>query len=80
MGGGGAGWIASRHPDLFAAASPVYGGWDNRVVPDLADHTMASPPQDPFQAFIEERDTTFTSVENLINLPSMSTMAMRTAS
>ena len=69
MGGGGAWRIASRHPDLFAAASPVYGGWDNRVVPSAEDHTMASPPQDPFQAFIEERDTTFTSVENLINLP-----------
>jgi hypothetical protein len=31
MGGHGTWWIASRHPELFAAAAPVYGGWDFRV-------------------------------------------------
>jgi hypothetical protein len=33
MGGNGTWLIASRHPQLFAAAAPVFGGWDYRVWP-----------------------------------------------
>ena len=30
MGGGGTWHVGTRHPELFAAIAPVYGGWDYR--------------------------------------------------
>ncbi len=32
MGGGGTWNVGTRHPELFAAIAPVYGGWDYHVV------------------------------------------------
>jgi pimeloyl-ACP methyl ester carboxylesterase len=31
MGGGGTWHVGTRHPDLFAAIGPIYGGWDWHV-------------------------------------------------
>ena len=31
MGGGGTWYVGTRHPDIFAAIAPVYGGWDYHV-------------------------------------------------
>jgi pimeloyl-ACP methyl ester carboxylesterase len=31
MGGGGTWYVGTRHPELFAAIAPVYGGWDYHI-------------------------------------------------
>jgi hypothetical protein len=68
MGGEGAWRVASRHPDLFAAVSPVYGGWDDRVVP--WEGRPLPSPRNAIEAFLQERDNgSFSNVESLINLP-----------
>ncbi|HKE96115.1 MAG TPA: prolyl oligopeptidase family serine peptidase [Povalibacter sp.] len=68
MGGHGTWWIATRHPQLFAAVAPVYGGWDFRVT------SVAGPPSAPLptnarDAYFMERISSFVSAENLLNLP-----------
>ncbi len=68
MGGSGAWYLASRHPDLFAAAAPVYGGRDGRVIPSLED-SLSRRQRINFEAFLQERSSTFSSLENLIDLP-----------
>ncbi len=68
MGGGGTWLIAAHHPELFAAASPVYGGWDNRVVPLKGGEPV--PPHAPlFDTMNAEKNSSFTGVESLLNLP-----------
>lgn len=68
MGGHGTWWIASRHPDLFAAAAPVFGGWDLRVT-SVSGPPTSLPPTNPRDAFLLERISSFVSAENLLNLP-----------
>ncbi|HEX6739738.1 MAG TPA: prolyl oligopeptidase family serine peptidase, partial [Vicinamibacteria bacterium] len=64
MGGHGAWLIASRHPELFAAVAPVYGGWDWRLVPG-----ELGPPGSPIEAFLQEAQSSFAGAEGLLNLP-----------
>ena len=68
MGGHGTWWIASRHPQLFAAVAPVYGGWDFRVT-SVAGPPTAPPPTNGRDAYFLERISSFVSAENLLNLP-----------
>lgn len=68
MGGHGTWWIASRHPDLFAAAAPVYGGWDFRVT-NVSGPALAAPPRTPSDAFSFERSSSFAQAENLLHVP-----------
>lgn len=69
MGGSGTWLIASRHPGLFAAAAPVFGGWDYRVVPlpgtDFNNRQANRIPE----RFVQEMQSSFASAEGLLNLP-----------
>ncbi len=68
MGGSGTWIIASRHPDIFAAAAPVYGGWDSRVAQGFgpAGNALANTPP---ERFAQETQSSFVSAENLLNVP-----------
>lgn len=68
MGGQGTWWVATRHPDLFAAAAPIFGGWDFRVT-SVSGPSMESEPTNSRDAFLLERISSFVSAENLLNLP-----------
>ena len=68
MGGHGTWAIATRHPDVFAAAAPIFGGWDFRIS-DVSDPQPAPPPQDKFDAFSLERASSFANAENLLHVP-----------
>lgn len=68
MGGHGTWAIASRHPDVFAAAAPVYGGWDFRIT-NIAFPTNAPPPKTQMGAFGFERASSFSHAENLLHVP-----------
>ncbi len=68
MGGHGTWAIVTRHADVFAAAAPVFGGWDLRI-------TDVSKPVDPpvlnaqLEAFWFERASSFANAENLLHVP-----------
>jgi predicted esterase len=67
MGGSGTWLVASRHPDLFAAAAPVYGGWDFRIQKDRGfDNPRASWLP---ERFVQEAHSSFAGAEGLLNLP-----------
>ena len=67
MGGAGTWRIASRHPELFAAAAPVYGGWDWRIVDDPANDN--SHAMDLFKRFASESQSSFAGAESLLHVP-----------
>jgi pimeloyl-ACP methyl ester carboxylesterase len=68
MGGSGSWIIASRHPDLFAAAAPVFGGWDFRVSPNFT--FVPNPKADsPPERFAAEIQSSFLGAEGLLNVP-----------
>ena len=46
MGGSGTWLIGARHPDLFAAIAPIFGGWDFRIQPELANGQSRREPAD----------------------------------
>jgi poly(3-hydroxybutyrate) depolymerase len=68
MGGHGTWAIASRHPDIFAAAAPVYGGWDFRIT-NVANVISAPAPTTEVSAFGFERASSFSHAENLLHVP-----------
>ncbi len=68
MGGAGTWIIASRHPDLFAAAAPIFGGWDFRLLPGSG--VGGNPRADtPPELFAVEALSSFANAENLCNVP-----------
>jgi dienelactone hydrolase len=70
MGGHGTWAIATRHPDVFAAAAPVFGGWDFRVS-NISGPPTSPPPQTSLDAFSLERTSSFANAENLLHVPLM---------
>jgi len=65
MGGWGVWNIGTRHPDLFAAMAPIYGGSDyHAAMPEdaLAKLTL-------MERFLQEKGSTFSKAESLLNLP-----------
>jgi len=66
MGGGGVWLIVTRHPDLFAAAAPVFGGWDFRVLHMLFDNPNATTLP---ERYAQEAQSSFAEAESLLNLP-----------
>lgn len=69
MGGHGTWYLAARHPELFAAAAPVYGGWDFRLIAPPGTPQVAPPPRNDREAYLQEVASSFTSAEALSNLP-----------
>ena len=67
MGGNGTWLVASRHPQLFAAAAPVFGGWDYRLPPaDLYNDPRATRPA---ELFAREVQSSFAGAEGLRHVP-----------
>jgi poly(3-hydroxybutyrate) depolymerase len=69
MGGHGTWRIASRHPHLFAAAAPVFGGWDLRVGLPGGPAGAIPEPKNSHQFFGYERASSFSAAEALVNVP-----------
>jgi len=68
MGGNGAWLLASRHPQRFAAAAPVYGGWDYRILPN--GYAYANPEATrPMELFVREMHPSFSGAEGLLHVP-----------
>ena len=67
MGGAGTWLIASHHPQLFAAAAPVYGGWDYRLNPAFGSGNPAATRRG--EQFSLDAQSSFTGVEGLLNVP-----------
>jgi len=65
MGGGGTWHVGTRHPELFAAIAPVFGGWDYHVGSDedkLAKLT-------PLQRYRRQASSSFAQAEALLTTP-----------
>jgi poly(3-hydroxybutyrate) depolymerase len=65
MGGWGTWNVASRHPDLFAAIAPVFGGVDYHSV--MSEEEIGKLL--PVDRFLRERDSTWSMAEGLLNMP-----------
>ncbi|HOS43162.1 MAG TPA: NPCBM/NEW2 domain-containing protein, partial [Armatimonadota bacterium] len=65
MGGAGAWYVGTRHPDVFAALAPFYGGYDFRF--QLADGALAS--LSPKAIFRRERLSYIAQLESLYTTP-----------
>jgi len=65
MGGGGTWHVGTRHPDLFAAIGPIYGGWDYHVWMDEAKRAALTP----HERFNLESNSSFAQAEALLTTP-----------
>ncbi|MBM0106588.1 prolyl oligopeptidase family serine peptidase [Steroidobacter sp. S1-65] len=68
MGGHGTWAIATRHPDVFAAVAPIFGGWDFRIS-NISGPSTAPPPRTSLDAFSLERGSSFANAESLLHVP-----------
>ncbi len=65
MGGWGTWNVATRHPELFAAIAPIFGGVDYHSTMSDEDAAKLSPAE----RFINERDSSWSMADSLINTP-----------
>lgn len=65
MGGAGTWNVATRHPDMFAAIAPVFGGLDYHS--RMSEEQLAALT--PVDRFIEERRSNWAMAEGLNNMP-----------
>ncbi len=65
MGGGGTWHVGTRHPGLFAAIAPVFGGWDDRVSMPEDDYSRLTP----LEKFRHESESSFVQAEDLLTTP-----------
>lgn len=68
MGGHGTWAVVTRHPDVFAAAAPVFGGWDFRIT-NVSTPANPPAPATAMDAFWFERGSSFSNAENLLHVP-----------
>ncbi len=68
MGGNGTWLVASRNPQVFAAAAPVYGGWDYRINQNGYNYTNPQATR-PMERFVQEAHASFAGAEGLRNVP-----------
>ena len=68
MGGNGTWLIASRNPQEFAAAAPVFGGWDYRINVNGYNYTNPDATR-PMERFLQEAHSSFAGAEGLRNVP-----------
>jgi dienelactone hydrolase len=65
MGGWGTWHVGTRHPELFAAIGPIYGGADYRVQLSLEQVAQVSP----FLRFLLEASSSLAQAESLLTTP-----------
>lgn len=65
MGGGGTWHVGTRHPELFAAIGPIYGGWDYREWMDEDQLAKLTPRR----RFLAESDSSFAQADALLTTP-----------
>jgi len=65
MGGWGTWNVSTRHPDLFAAIAPVFGGADYHV--DMTEEQLAKLR--PLDRFLSEKQSSWAMADSLLNLP-----------
>ncbi|MBN2371709.1 MAG: prolyl oligopeptidase family serine peptidase, partial [Vicinamibacteria bacterium] len=65
MGGWGTWNVASRHPDLFAAIAPVFGGVDYHS--RMSEEELAR--LSPIDRFLLEKQSSWSMAEGLLNVP-----------
>ena len=65
MGGGGTWYVGTRHPDIFAAIAPVYGGWDYHA--DFTDEQLAK--MSDIEKYNRERNSSFAQADALLTTP-----------
>jgi|CZKI01.1.fsa_nt_gi dienelactone hydrolase len=65
MGGWGTWNIATRHPDLFAAISPIFGGSDYHA--EMSEEDLAR--LDPVARFLSEKRSSWAMADGLLNVP-----------
>ncbi len=68
MGGNGTWMIASRNPQVFAAAAPVHGGWDYRILGNGFGWLNPQATR-PMEHFMQEAQSSFAGAEGLRNVP-----------
>ena len=65
MGGGGTWYVGTRHPDVFAAIAPVYGGWDYHA--DFTDEQIANMSNS--EKYMREKNSSFAQADALLTTP-----------
>jgi len=65
MGGWGTWSIGTRHPEIFAAIAPIFGGVDYHS--QLSEEQLAT--LSPIDRFLQERLSSLSMAESLLNLP-----------
>jgi pimeloyl-ACP methyl ester carboxylesterase len=65
MGGFGTWNVATRHPDLFAAINPIYGGGDYHVL--FSKENVAK--MSSWEVFLNDKSSSTAQLETLLNLP-----------
>lgn len=65
MGGGGTWYVGTRHPELFAAIAPVYGGWDYHI--GMVENQLAKLTER--ERFNNEKSSSFIQTNALLTTP-----------
>jgi dienelactone hydrolase len=65
MGGWGVWNVSTRHPELFAAIAPIFGGLDYHSV--VSDEEAAK--FSPAERFLQERESSWAMADSLLNTP-----------
>jgi hypothetical protein len=65
MGGWGTWNVGTRHPDLFAALGPIYGGVDYHA--SLSEEALAGLT--PVTRFLADRGSSWSMADSLLNVP-----------
>jgi len=65
MGGWGTWNVGTRHPDLFAAIAPIFGGVDYHS--QLSEDALAKLT--PLDRYLQEKGSSWSMAESLVNMP-----------
>ncbi len=65
MGGFGTWNVGTRHPDVFAALAPVFGGFDYHA--ELSEEKLGALT--PVDRYLNERQSSWAMAENLLHVP-----------
>jgi predicted esterase len=65
MGGGGTWYVGTRHPNIFAAIAPVYGGWDYHA--NMTKEQIAKLSER--EIFNYEKNSSFAQADALLTTP-----------